>query len=687
MFNNAILKNFVSRQLEKKALEQAKEQAMQQQGMPPQQGIAPPQFQTGGPNPGNEDDVIPVPSPSSVTWNVSPDAIAGVVDGQSYVTPGNVHVQYDDDEIFESIFDERVAQRNAENASVTAANKKARAEWQQAIADINEGARLHQEFWNVDFPRTNFTTGNQVQDWMKTQKKWLDSTALLARAGAIFDGVGPNTPRNMAGISIPLHFDSGADLSSIYPAAPSYEVLPHDIEYNLPILPEDVDEGMFRKWIHNYYPEYAAKNEIDISVPGKGGSDRIRSAWYELGPQYKKADQTLDMPFRPIPDMLERKLAPHVPIDTQKQSRGRLVLRQSDDGRIVVDNISTGGSYGTYDTPEQARVAMIEAYTDGYDLLNSKAFWDPDGSISSEKLGRLYDIIEDQPEFVPNQRQQANWQAIRGMKEDGGPVRKLKLPKAQTGEWVQNEDGSWTQMADDASSSDHQEFHPFQGYKHGKPPKSIPKVEENSSSNSTFPAPPVMRAHPDSNPSLYSPSPSSESAPPSAVRTDGIAAYEAILAEEARLKAQEEYDKWMQFRMQRNTPTSQMHSGRMASADWFWTLPIGMTRAPWIAAKEVYKHGARALYDNLFRSPKLANEVVKRVVKNPNAREKVLKATNKYATIDKIAAASAPFRSIDAGRRVYNDPTDWKKQAYLLHSLSATAWPWLNNKYIMGPPR
>ena len=619
MFNNAILKNFVSKQLEKKAVEQAKEQDMQQQGMPPQQGMAPPQFQTGGPN-----------------WNVSPDAIAGVVDGQSYVTPSNVHVQYDDDEIFESIFDERVAQRNAENASVTAANKKARAEWEQDKRDIDKGADMHREFWNVDFPKTDFDTYSEVEAWMKSQDKWKDSTALLEKANA-----GPNTfppganrmtPVNRGGYSQKLWFNSNANLSSIYPAEPSYEALPHDIEYNLSTLPEDVDEGMFRKWIHNYYPEYAAKNEIDVSVPGKGGSDHIKSAWYELGPEYKKADQTLDMPFLPIPEAsMDRKLI------RREHKPDRPLLKVDQSGMYY--DISTGGWKGSKPS-------------DGYEE------WE-------EWMGQNYENLDNGTILKKAKEKAAEEKAARERFEKlpsysfahGG-----SLPKAQ--------------IAGDVSSSDHQEFHPFQGYKYGKPPKSIPKVEENSSSNSTFPAPPVMRAHPDSDPSLYSSSPSSESAPPSV--DGGMAAYEAILAEEERVKAQAEYDELSQ--RYSPLPVDRMNSGMAGDANWVWTLPIGMTSAVLRGLSTMFKHGVKPLYNGLLRSSRVPDAIVKRALRNsPNKLDKALNIT-KHATLDKAWAASKVPQAGYAVSDIYKHGPTPTNTFLAGHAFSGMLWPSVSKK-------
>ena len=340
---------------------------------------------------------------------------AGLLD-KPYWDPENVNLTYDDDEFYESIFDPRIAEKNKANQLAEDNYKKALDERQKAILEIEKAKKLYREVWQEDFKDSTATTSLQARNWAQSQPKWKIASGILDKYD--LPSTKLKSTESRSGFTYEAKYDVNADLSDMYPEMPVLNKPFPNIKYNLSDLPEGIDETDFRKWINYYYPDYATNNEIDSATPSRAGNDIIKSAWYELGDQYspmsKLKTRGLEQP------VIENELAPVIPREVESKSRGTLVSTEASDGRTTVQDTKTGGVFGQYDTPEQARIAMIEASTEGYTLNNSSIT-----DISGDDLQKLYDVAESQAPYRPNARQQSNYQALQKLKgyAEGGPIK------------------------------------------------------------------------------------------------------------------------------------------------------------------------------------------------------------------------------------------------------------------------
>jgi len=385
----------------------------------------------GGPNVGDEERVIE----SSEGLYYDPIRGAGsIIDGQQYFYPDSVNVVYGEDDIYESVFDPRVREKAKANYSARKKYEDAVAAREARIAEIEEARNAYARY-KVALRDSTVNSEASLKKFLEDNADFQFSKKYLPDVSDDSGYTGETHTRGKKSsgdfYKVEHRYDPTADLSSYYPEEVTPLSLPYDIQYNLSHLPEDVDEGQFRQWINTYYPDYAKEHGIDSTVPRNAMNNIIKSAWYELGNEYN--------PFKPLP--LKPYMLPEKELDrdiirskfekTKPKSKGVLVSNTGPDGRTTVKNINTGGAFGQYDTPEQASIAMIEASTEGYTV-------DPSlNDISGEDLQKLYDFVESQPAFRPNAKQQGAYQAIQKMQgyTEGGPVRKLRLPKAQFG-WM-----------------------------------------------------------------------------------------------------------------------------------------------------------------------------------------------------------------------------------------------------------
>jgi len=331
----------------------------------------------------------------------------GLLD-KPYLDPGNINLIYDEDEVYESVFDPRVRESRR-------ANKLAKEEYERKvqkrnkdIKSIEEAKALYRNVWYDDFKDTTFKTSAERKEWQENNPRWKAATDTLGRYAAAPKGLNPSVS-NASGFQHTPYFNPEADLTDLYPEKPLLKLPYPDIKYNLSNLPEGVDETEFRKWVNYYYPDYAVENDISSTTPSEKENDFIKSAWYELGNQYE--------PFKKLEiKKLEQPALKDKPqlsnfTETKSKSKGTLVSTRNGDGRVNVIDLDTGGGFGTYDTPEQARIAMIEAYTDGYSLNNPEI-----ANISAEDLGNLYDVADKQPAYRANNRPLTNYEKIQAMK-------------------------------------------------------------------------------------------------------------------------------------------------------------------------------------------------------------------------------------------------------------------------------
>ena len=331
----------------------------------------------------------------------------GLLD-KPYFDPENINLIYDEDEVYESVFDPRVRESRR-------ANKLAKEEYERKvqkrnkdIKSIEEAKALYRNVWYDDFKNTTFKTNAERKEWQENNPRWKAATDTLGRYAAAPKGLNASVS-NASGFQYTPYYNPEADLTDLYPKKPLLKLPYPDIKYNLSNLPEGVDETEFRKWVNYYYPDYAVENDISSTTPSEKENDFIKSAWYELGNQYE--------PFKKLEiKKLEQPALKDKPqlsnfTETKSKSKGTLVSTGIGDGRVNVIDLDTGGGFGTYDTPEQARIAMIEAYTDGYSLINPEI-----ANISAEDLGNLYDVADKQPAYRANNRPLTNYEKIQAMK-------------------------------------------------------------------------------------------------------------------------------------------------------------------------------------------------------------------------------------------------------------------------------
>ena len=329
----------------------------------------------------------------------------GLLD-KPYLDPGNINLIYDEDEVYESVFDPRVRESRR-------ANKLAKEEYERKvqkrnkdIKSIEEAKALYRNVWYDDFKNTTFKTSAERKEWQENNPRWKAATDTLGRYAAAPEGL--NAPvSNASGFEYTPYFNPEANLTDLYPEKPLLKLPYPDIKYNLSNLPEGVDETEFRKWVNYYYPDYAVENDISSTTPSEKENDFIKSAWYELGNQYEPFKK-LEIKKLEQPALKDK---PQLSNFTETKSKGTLVSTGIGDGRVNVIDLDTGGGFGTYDTPEQARIAMIEAYTDGYSLSNPEI-----ANISAEDLGNLYDVADKQPAYRANNRPLTNYEKIQAMK-------------------------------------------------------------------------------------------------------------------------------------------------------------------------------------------------------------------------------------------------------------------------------
>jgi len=220
---------------------------------------------------------------------------------EGFEDPSDVTVVYDGDDRYESIFD----------PAYRAAVRKR----QQDIANLEGAKDLYNKVWYTDYPKTTFTTADERRAWVKANPEWQKAKAILEQFGDAPAGV--NVPvTNAAGLVYDApRYNPNVDMSSVYPAAVSF--------YSSG-LPEDIDEAQFRQWVNTYYPQYAAANEIGLNVPSTRNNRYIRSAWYELGDQYRPiavepVEEAIIVEETPSP-IIEKKGYETKPLEIKKQN-------------------------------------------------------------------------------------------------------------------------------------------------------------------------------------------------------------------------------------------------------------------------------------------------------------------------------------------------------------------------------
>ena len=102
------------------------------------------------------------------------------------------------------------------------------------------------------------------------------------------------------------------------------------------------------------YPDYAENNKIDSFTSIKN-NDTIKSAWYELGHQFIEKPEL--KPLQKLMSDFDMNDKPPLS-EPVKKSKSQLVSIKTGDGRIIVRDISTGGTIGIYDSEEKAKLAM-----------------------------------------------------------------------------------------------------------------------------------------------------------------------------------------------------------------------------------------------------------------------------------------------------------------------------------------
>jgi hypothetical protein len=208
-------------------------------------------LQRGGPNVGDEEALAPAPE------GLYYDPIRGagsMIDGQKYFYPERANISYEEDDIYESIFDPRVSDKERKNYLARKAYNDAVAAREKRIAEIERARDLYADVWYNEFPDTTFTTDDEKNEFYRNNPKWQEAIKYLPD---VEGNIQLETPLvNKAGYKVPsLKYDRMGDLSKHYPEEVPALQLPYpDIQYNLSNLPEDVDEGDFRQWINTYYP-------------------------------------------------------------------------------------------------------------------------------------------------------------------------------------------------------------------------------------------------------------------------------------------------------------------------------------------------------------------------------------------------------------------------------------------------
>ena len=196
----------------------------------------------------------------------------------------DVNIVYEEDDVYESVFDPRVAEKRLENATTQKEYDLAIAERNKVIAEIEKAKSIYKDIWYNEFANNNtIKTAEQREKWQENNSRWVDSTKVLQKYAPAQST--NQSVTNSLGYKYTPYFDPKADLSDSYPEMPKLN-LPYDIKYNLSDLPSNVDENSFRNWINKYYPDYATNNQIDNTTPNQKNNDLIKSAWYELGDQY-----------------------------------------------------------------------------------------------------------------------------------------------------------------------------------------------------------------------------------------------------------------------------------------------------------------------------------------------------------------------------------------------------------------
>jgi hypothetical protein len=196
----------------------------------------------------------------------------------------DVNIVYEEDDVYESVFDPRVAEKRLKNATTQKEYDSAIAERNKVIAEIEKAKSIYKDIWYNEFANNNtIKTAEQREKWQENNSRWVDSTKVLKKYAPAQST--NQTVTNSLGYEYRPYFNPKADLSDSYPEMPKLN-LPYDIKYNLSDLPSNVDENSFRNWINKYYPDYATNNQIDNTTPNQKNNDLIKSAWYELGDQY-----------------------------------------------------------------------------------------------------------------------------------------------------------------------------------------------------------------------------------------------------------------------------------------------------------------------------------------------------------------------------------------------------------------
>ena len=719
-------------------------------------------FQNGGPNPPEAD-----PEVTETSEGIYYDPVRGVgdtIDGQQYWYPDSVNVVYDEDDIYESIFDPRIAEKRAANDAARRAYNDAVKKREQEIAEIEKAKALYNEVWYVDFPDTIFNTINERKKWQENNPKWREAKRILEKYGKADSGT--NAPiTNKAGFPHTPYYDPTADLSDLYPEEVAPLSLPYDIQYNLSDLPEDVDEGQFRQWINTYYPDYAKEHGIDPTVPRNAMNNIIKSAWYELGSEY--------LPYEPLPlkpyTLLEPELDRDI-IRPEIEKDSRKIVRL-DAGQFIGYPNKQGDRWGP---PAYAKVPgyydlstatwMGEDYVPPTDSIDKQIILDffskKDGGISIDpakkgtfkaqatRMGmgvqEAANAILNAPEgkYSPEMRKKANF-AKNFAKENGGSVRRLKLPQAQNGgfnwgptdaaereklhEKIRNGEvqdviltlkddkalidgianwGSVTGIDNINPAFNDQIKNRLYSGKWGYNPKTGYLVNlAKAKADKTTSLPESEKKYLKDRETFWKDEMADfekDRVPVQRADTEAwvpdfeFETYNGTMnALDVMRKNQESGNYGQTVYM---TPQEKAtYAKRMMQNNWehtvnhpLWTLPgqiyLGAFAGPATftstlrGAKPVLNTG-KNLYNKYGRSSALLDKGVKAATQNsPRAQQFLLKGS-KYGTIDNALALKAPFIAYQGAKSFYNDPS-WSSAGMMAYGTAGSLWPFLSPKFM-----
>ena len=303
-----------------------------------------------------------------------------------YTPDENVNIRYNEGDVYESIFDPRVREKQLENDAAREAYQIELNKRNQSIADIERAKELYKDVWYNQYKDTTFNTVKERENWQENNPDWQNAIQTLGKYGKAKVGANPGVSNKSNLKHIP-YFDPAADLSDQYPEMPVLK-LPHDIKYNLSDLPSDVDESVFRQWINKYYPDYAENNKIDSFTSIKN-NDTIKSAWYELGHQFVEKPEL--KPLQKLMSDFDMNDKPSLS-EPVKNSKSKLVSIKAGDGRFIVRDTSTGGTIGIYDSEEKAKLAM--SGVDNEDIIDyyGPSKWNPNSKQidTQQRINKLY---------------------------------------------------------------------------------------------------------------------------------------------------------------------------------------------------------------------------------------------------------------------------------------------------------